>query len=154
MAFRLTILMAIVVMPYLAAGPAAQPKSLKDVMQTKLTATRALLEPVIRADFAGVTRQVESLSWISEKEVASWQDVAEPQYTQQAVLFLLAVNGLREAAAKKDTDGVASEYTTLVSSCVQCHAHVSSTRRTALPSMLLLGRLDTDASRIRLHEDP
>ena len=135
MRLRVTVLTAAVVMALGAGAPPTQPPGLKDVMQAKLANARALLEPVVRADFAAIARYVEPLSWISEKEIALWQDAAEPQYTQQATLFLLAVDGLREAAEKKDIDGVALEYTSLVSSCVRCHAHAGSARRASVPSM-------------------
>jgi hypothetical protein len=135
-----------VVAPYLGAARASQPGRLKDVMQTKLTSTRALLEPVVRADFAAVRREVEALSWISEREIASWQDAAEPEYTQQAELFLLSVNELRDAAVKRDIGAVASEYTALVSSCVHCHAYVSRTRRATLSPPGWLAGIDPGAS--------
>jgi hypothetical protein len=125
----MTILAAGVGLALVTGTPAAQPPALKGVMQSKLDSTRALLEPVVRGDFAAIARHVEPLSWISEKEIASWQDAVQPQYTQQAVLFLLSVNGLREAAAAKDMEGVTLEYTTLIASCVRCHTSVNTTRR-------------------------
>jgi hypothetical protein len=90
-------------------------------MRDKLSHTQQLLEAIVTADFPAVDRHAERLSRISYAEIASWQANAQPDYVQQAVLFLSSVQGLREAAAKRNGDLALQEYTALISSCVRCH---------------------------------
>jgi hypothetical protein len=90
-------------------------------MRDKLSHTQQLLEAIVTADFPAIDRHAERLSRISYAEIGSWQANAQPDYVQQAVLFLSSVQGLREAAAKRNGDLALQEYTALVSSCVRCH---------------------------------
>jgi hypothetical protein len=103
------------------ALPAAQSPALEMAMRDKLSHTQQLLEAIVTADFPAVDRHAERLSRISYAEIGSWQANAQPDYVQQAVLFLSSVQGLREAAAKRNGDLALQEYTALVSSCVRCH---------------------------------
>jgi cytochrome c556 len=97
-------------------------------MRTKLLNAQPLLEAVVTADFAAIGRLADALNRISETELVSWQVNPQPEYKKQAMSFVLAVQGLREAAAKRDIDAVLAEYTELVSSCTRCHAHVRRSR--------------------------
>lgn len=115
-----------------AVQPAAQTPAMKQIMLSKLNGTQQLLEHIVRADFAGISRSADQLSRISETEIASWQTVNQPEYFQQATRFLLSVKGLREAAAKRDVSAASQEYMTLVSSCVECHTFVRGTRNASL----------------------
>lgn len=109
-------------------GPSAQSLGLKPVMREKLENAQRLLAAVVTADYTGITRYTDRLGRITETEIASWQTVAQPEYTKQATLFLLSVNGLREAAAGKNIDAATLEYTTLVSSCIGCHRYVQRSK--------------------------
>jgi cytochrome c556 len=93
-------------------------------MREKLDATQRLLQAIVTVDYAGMTKHSDALGRISEAEIASWQRVAEAEYTKHATAFLLSVNGLRDAAAAKDVDTAAAEYTTLVSICLGCHKYI------------------------------
>jgi hypothetical protein len=105
-------------------GPAAQSPRLKPIMRDKLVDTQRLLEAIVTVDFTAMARHADSLGRISETEIASWQRMADAGYTKQATLFVLSVNGLREAAAARNIDAAALEYTTLVSSCIGCHRRI------------------------------
>lgn len=113
-------------------SPAAQSPTLATAMRQKLANAQGLLEPIVKADFGLIARYAESLSRISETEIASWQTLAQPEYVEYATAFLLSVKGLREAAAARNMDAVTSEYDRLVSSCVKCHAYVRTPRRAEL----------------------
>jgi cytochrome c553 len=124
-----------------AAWPSAQSPTLKTAMREKLVNTQQLLEAVVTADYGGIERYAERLSRISYTEIASWQSAQEPEYVKQATAFLLSVKGLREAAASRSIESATSEYTALVSSCIQCHKRARKSRVVSLtpPSQALPG---------------
>jgi cytochrome c556 len=108
------------------AGVSAQSPALQAAMQQKLANAQSLLEAVVKADYPAVARYAEPLSRISEAEIALWQTPQEPEYAEQARLFLLAVRGLREEAGAGNIAAVSDHYTTLISTCIACHAYVRS----------------------------
>lgn len=110
------------------AGSSAQSPVMRSVMQRKLDDAQGLLKPVVVSDFAQVDRVAERLSRITDMEVASWQTPGQPEYTRQAVLFLTSVQGLREAARRRDASAMGDQYAALVSSCVHCHAVLRRSR--------------------------
>ena len=123
--FRAHTVLVLSVLLLLTPGHApAQNPTLKTLMRAKLLNTQRLLESLVTADFAGIQRDADALSRISEKEIISWQMGVQPEYAKQATYFVLSVRGLQEAAAGRNIDAALREYTTLTSSCVQCHAHV------------------------------
>ena len=96
--------------------------TMKGVMREKLTNAQTLLAAVVTRDFRTIDQVAERLSRISEMEVGSWQaQPASPQYRQQAVEFLSAVQDLRQAAQARDIEKAGTAYTKLASSCVTCH---------------------------------
>ena len=120
-------LLLLVQAPIQAQGPALQ-----DAMQEKLTGAEALFESLLQGDFAGIGQAAEALSRIDNAEIASWQAEARPEYTEGAARFLLAVDGLRTAAAERDIDAALREYTAMVTACTRCH---TSLRDTAMASL-------------------
>jgi hypothetical protein len=113
----------------LSSPSSAQTTMLQAAMREKLSNTQGLLGALVRGDYDSIGQYAERLSWITETEIGSWQTAATPDYVRQATVFLLGVQGLRDAAKKRDIDGVAQEYGTLVTSCVRCHAVVRNARR-------------------------
>jgi len=107
----------------------AQNPTLQTVMRDKLASAQNLLEALVRGNFAEIDRSAEMLSRITATEIASWQAVSRPDYTEMASLFLLSVEGLRDAAAARDLDGVLQEYTTMISACTRCHTYVRDAGR-------------------------
>ena len=102
----------------------AQNPTLKTLMRAKLVNSQRLLESLVTADFTAIRRDADALSQITEKEIVSWQLGVQPEYAKQATFFVLSVRGLQEAAGSRNLDAAIHEYTTLVSSCTRCHAHV------------------------------
>lgn len=121
-------LTAVLVFAFAAGYSSAQNPTLHTAMRIKLQNAQPLLQAVVTADFAAIGRSADALNRISETEIASWQVNAQPEYRKQAMSFVLAVQGLRDAAAKRDIDAALAEYTALVSSCTRCHAHVRRSR--------------------------
>jgi cytochrome c556 len=128
MSFRLTSLALVAALVVASAHASAQNPTLRTAMRDKLAHTQRLLEAVVTADYAAVGRSAEALGKISDTEIIAWQDGAQPEYRRQAALFAFSVRGLRDAARRRNIDAVLAEFTTLVSSCTRCHAHVRGSR--------------------------
>ena len=109
-------LVASCLLPLRAQGPALQ-----EAMQTKLSNAEALLAALVQGDFGGMGQAAESLSQITDAEIASWQTRADPEYTEVAADFLLAVDALRMAAAGRELTGALREYQNIVAACTNCH---------------------------------
>jgi hypothetical protein len=124
--FRLNLLAlaAILVLAFASGFSSAQNPTLKTAMRDKLVNAQRLLEGVVTGDYAAIDRGANALSRISETEITSWHAGAPPDYRKQAMLFVSSVQGLHEAAAKRDINAALAAYTTLVSSCTRCHAYV------------------------------
>ena len=116
----------------LAAQPASGDARMQAVMRTKLANTQSLLKAIVTADYKEIDRAALALSRISQTEIVSWQNPPRPDYTAQAVLFMTSVDGLREAAQRRDIEAVGTEYSTLVSTCIHCHTYVRDARVASL----------------------
>jgi hypothetical protein len=123
-----------------ARRPAGQVPTLRTAMREKLANTQQLLEAVVTANYAEMTRYSELLSRISYTEIASWQAVAQPDYVRHATQFLASVKGVSDAASRRNADEAAREYTTLVGTCVGCHAYVRNARTASLAPLGEPGR--------------
>lgn len=137
MAFTLKVLALGTVIMLASGYSSAQNPLLKTAMRDKLVNTQRLLQAVVASDYAAVGRSADALGRISETEIASWQAAAHPEYINQAMRFISSVEGLRDAAARKDIDAALAEYTALVSSCTRCHTHVRRARVISFETPLL-----------------
>jgi cytochrome c556 len=106
------------------SASSAQSPNLRSIMREKLTNTQQLLEGVVTANFTMVDKSADRLAQISYTEVASWQSNPEAEYLKQASAFVKAVQGIRKASADRNSAVVADEYTSLIKSCVSCHAYI------------------------------
>jgi len=116
----------------MAAQSASGDTRMQAVMRAKLANTQSLLKAIVTADYKEIDRAALALSRISEMEIVSWQNPPKPDYTAQAMLFMSSVDGLREAARRRDMDAVGAEYSTLVSTCIHCHTYVRDARVASL----------------------
>jgi len=105
---------------------------MKAIMQTKLSNTQALLKAIVTADFREIDRSAAALNRISEMEIVSWQNPPKREYVQHAMLFTSSVDDLREASPRHDIEEVGTAYSTLVTTCVHCHAYVRDARSASL----------------------
>ena len=106
----------------------AQNLSMKAAMRLKMTAAETLLRAVVTADYAAMARGADRLSRITDTEIASWQTPGRPEYTEQAMKFLTAVQTVKEAARSRDQRAAGNGYAALVASCASCHATVTRAR--------------------------
>ncbi|HKT80102.1 MAG TPA: hypothetical protein VJP86_07760 [Vicinamibacterales bacterium] len=113
-------------------APQAQSPSLRAVMREKSQNAQELLNPLVRADFAGIERYATRLGRLSYTEVASWQAKPSSEYFRQANAFLKAVEDLGQAADARDVDRALTAYADLVASCVNCHHLVRSSQSVSL----------------------
>ena len=112
--------------------PSSGDARLQAVMRSKLANTQSLLKAIVTVDYKEIDRLALALSRISEMEIVSWQNPPKPDYTAQAVLFMSSVDGVREAAQRRDMDAVGAEYSTLVSTCIHCHTYIRDARVASL----------------------
>jgi hypothetical protein len=117
-----------------AAGtqPASGQARLREIMRTKLSNTQVLLKAIVTTDYKEIDRAAAALTRISEAEIVSWQNPPKREYTDQAMLFMTSVDDLREASRKHDIEGVGGAYSTLITTCVHCHAYVRDARVASL----------------------
>ena len=118
-------------------NPSAQNPVLKTVMRDKLTNARLLVGAVVGGDFAAISRSAQALGRVSETEIATWQVGATPEYREQGISFLMSVQELRDAAARRDSEAALQAYGHLVASCTRCHALV---RRSGVALLANSGR--------------
>ena len=124
MSVRLKLLSVAVILMLAPGHSLAQNPTLRTAMRYKLANAQPLFEAVVTADYPAIARSASALGRITETEIASWQVGAQTEYREQAMSFLIAVQGLRDAAATRDIHAALREYAALVSSCTRCHAHV------------------------------
>jgi hypothetical protein len=114
------------------AGPASGDLRMRAIMRTKLSNTQVLLKAIVTTDYKEIDRAAAALTRISESEIVSWQNPPKREYTDQAMLFMLSVDDLREASRKRDIEGVGAAYSNLITTCVHCHAFVRDARVASL----------------------
>ena len=129
---RRLVLLAFVLIMAASVRPAAGDSRMRAIMQTKLSNTQVLLRAIVTTDYKEIDRAAGALARISEMEVVSWQNPPKREYTDQVMLFMSAVDDLRDASQRRDITGVGGAYSTLVTTCVHCHAFVRDARSASL----------------------
>ena len=135
MAARPMLIAATLIFLFVAAAatrPAAGDARLQEIMRTKLSNTQVLLKAIVTTDYKEIDRAAAALTRISEAEIVSWQNPPKREYTDQAMLFMISVDDLREASRKRDIEGVGAAYSNLITTCVHCHAFVRDARVASL----------------------
>jgi cytochrome c556 len=130
--FRRLALLGFVLLMAVSARPASGDARMQAIMRTKLSNTQALLKAIVTTDFKEIDRAASALGRINEMEIVSWQNPPRREYVQQAMLFMSSVDDLRAASQRHDIEGVGGAYTTLVTTCVHCHAYVRDARSASL----------------------
>ena len=130
--FRRFALLGFVLLLSVAGRPASGDERLQAIMRTKLSNTQSLLKAIVTTDYKEIDRAADALSRINEMEIVSWQTSPKREYTRQAMLFMTAVDDLRDASKRHDIEGVGAAYSTLITTCVHCHAFVRDARSASL----------------------
>jgi len=133
--FRRLALLGVVLLLAVAARPASGDARMQEIMRTKLSNTQALLKAIVTNDYKEIDRAATALSRISEMEIVSWQNPPKREYTDQAMLFMSAVDDLRDASRRRDIEAVGAAYSTLITTCVHCHAYVRDARIASLMTL-------------------
>jgi hypothetical protein len=130
--FRPLALFSFVLLLAVVAPSVSGDTRMQAIMQAKLSNTQLLLKAIVTADFKEIDRAAAALNRISEMEIVSWQNPPKREYTEQAMLFMSSVDDLRDASRRHDIEGVGAAYSTLVTTCVHCHAYVRDARSASL----------------------
>ena len=133
--FRRLTLVGIALLAVVAVRPASGDARMQEIMRNKLSNTQVLLKAIVTSNFKEIDRAAGALRRISEMEIVFWQTPPRPEYTDQAMMFLLSVQDLREAAARHDMAAAGDAYAALVSTCVHCHTYIRDARRASLTTV-------------------
>ena len=109
-----------------AAGPAAQPSQLPQVMRLKLDHAQAVLRALALEDYPALERAATELGALTK--TASWGVLKTPEYRRHSEDFLRETNNLAAAARAGDLNGATLDYAAMTVRCVQCHRHVKGVR--------------------------
>ena len=130
--FRRLALLGFVLLMAVVAWPASGDVRMQTIMRTKLSNTQALLKAIVTTDYKEIDRAAAALARINEMEIVSWQNPPRREYVAQAMLFMSSVDDLRASSQRHDIEGVGAAYSTLVTTCVHCHAYVRDARAASL----------------------
>jgi len=125
-------LIGFVLLMAVSARPASGDARMQAIMRTKLSSAQALLKAIVTTNYREIDGAASALGRINEMEMVSWQNPPKREYTEQAMLFMSSVDDLREASKRHDIEGVGGAYTTLITTCVHCHAYVRDARSVSL----------------------
>jgi cytochrome c556 len=111
----------------LAAGAAqAQTARTGPMMREKLVHTQRVLEALTKSNYDMLSRETAALSRIAESP--TWAELKTRDLGVFADAFLKAVANLADASKRRDLDAAAVNYSTLVTTCYQCHRQLKSLR--------------------------
>ena len=108
-----------------AAGGTQGP-ALGSVMHDKLVNAQELLGAVVTSDWSALETHSRELEQLTTDR--RWTVLKYPEYAQQSAAFLLAVQGLRYAAAHRDLEETPKAYANLTLECVRCHRYLARQR--------------------------
>ena len=125
MTTRLSVLT--IVMLLLTAGVArAQTARTAPMMREKLVHAQRVLEALTISNYEMLDRESAALTRIAESP--RWAELKTPELRGYTDSFLKAVADLAAASKRRDLDSAAANYSTLVTTCYQCHKHLKGTR--------------------------
>ena len=124
MTTRLSVLT--IVMLLLAGAAPAQTARTGPMMREKLVHAQRVLEALTTSDYGMLDRESAALSRIAESP--RWAELKTRELRGYTDSFLKAVADLAAASKRRDLDSAAAHYSTLVTTCYQCHQHIKSTR--------------------------
>lgn len=108
-----------------AVAASSQPKpdtKVSDFMQLKLEHTQAVLDGLVREDFAKIDKHAQRISLLTHEE--AWQVIQTPEYRRRSEEFRRAADNIAKAAQQKNLDGATLAYVEMTLNCVSCHRAV------------------------------
>lgn len=107
-------------------GQSQPPNQVGDFMRAKLTHANKVLEGLATEDFDLVAKHSQEISLLSQ--AATWRVLQTPEYLERSTEFRRSVDGLTQAAKKKNLDAAALAYVDVTMKCVSCHKYVRHVR--------------------------
>jgi hypothetical protein len=111
-------------------GGAAEPKSVSELMQSKLRHSQKVLEGIAVNDCDKIAANAEELIEISK--ATQWRVIKTPRYELYSNDFQRAAEALVKNAKDKNLDAATLSYVDLTLTCVKCHKHVREVRMVRL----------------------
>jgi cytochrome c556 len=109
----------------------AQTARTAGVMREKLGHAQKILEAVTTSNQAILVRESEALSRIAASP--AWNELRTPELRGYTDRFLKTVADLDAAAKNRDFDAAAAAFSTMTTTCYQCHKHLKDSRIAARP---------------------
>jgi hypothetical protein len=131
-----TAMLGLLALVTLGVGPvsdradAQTPPTRRELMRTKLDASRKILEGLSLEDYALIADGAKSLRALSRASI--WEVPTIPNAEQYIVYtgeFQRLTDELSRAARDRNLDGATLVYFRLTTSCVNCHKYVRSVAR-------------------------
>ena len=119
-----TMVMVTVVMG--AGGLHAQTARTAPMMREKLVHSQRVLAALTTSNYDMLDRESAALSRIAESP--RWAELKTRELRIQTDNFLKAVADLTAASKRRDLDAAAAVYSTMVTTCYQCHKRLKDTR--------------------------
>jgi hypothetical protein len=111
----------------LAAGAApAQTARTAPMMREKLVHVQRVLEALTTSNYQMLDHESTALARIAESP--RWNELKTRELEGYTNSFLKTVADLAAASKRRDLDAAAVTYSTLVTTCYQCHQHLKNTR--------------------------
>jgi len=96
------------------------------VMRDKLRYSQELLEGLMTSDFNELSQSSQAI--IEVTRLPAWAILTTPEYERYTQTFLKSAQNLKDAAAKRDSDGAFMAYMSTTMSCYQCHKYIKGQR--------------------------
>ena len=109
----------------LAAGGAGRRRT-APMMREKLVHAQRVLEALTTSDYQMLENESTALARIAESP--RWAELKTRELRGYTDNFLKSVAALAAASKRRDLDAAAATYSTMVTTCYQCHQHLKSTR--------------------------
>lgn len=121
---RRNLFLTVVVLLALASGRAGGQETDKVAifMRAKLEHSQKVLEGLTLEDYDKIAKHAQEMSLLSQ--AATWQVLQTPEYHDRSVEFRRTVDGITEAARKKNLEAAALAYVDATMKCVSCHKYV------------------------------
>ena len=107
--------------------PAPKKSPLETFMRKKLDASSKILEGLCQEDAALIKEGADALSEMSKAEV--WNVLTDPEYREHSREFRENAARVAKAAEEGDFDKAALRWFDVTMSCLECHTHVRSERK-------------------------
>jgi len=93
--------------------------SRRDMMRTKLTAAKNIVEGLANEDYKLIEQSANDIAELTKAE--KWLAYKSDEYAAQSKYFRIAAEELAKNAKNKNLDGATMRYFNMTTRCVDCH---------------------------------